>query len=174
MGSQKANDYRLDPSVFKVALHSETGRFEDKWSYCTGQCRTNPLSTFSESRYKDSHHFCYSKYPVPENTFFPLPRELKVIMGLRGQSCDQACQDKGMKCESKHFEKVNFCEIMAEHTGFRCRFCRIGNKGLMGPAVQYLPGVEHFDGNCHQNKQLESFSCGNSVIETFNRVCPCM
>ena len=81
-----------------------------------------------------------------------------------------------MQCAPQYFEKVNMCEIISEHTGFRCRFCKINNKGvrLGGPAVQYLPGQEFFDGNCLQNKDLSSFDCGVSVVESYNRICPCI
>ena len=165
------------PSVYRVALHPETGSYEKRWDYCSGQCRTNPLSTISENRYKDSFHFCYSKYPLPENNYLKLPKDLKVETAMRGQDCDTACAVKGMRCAPEHFEKINLCEIIAEYTGFRCRFCKINSKGAIsgGPAVQHTPGVnEMFDGNCIQNKDVRSFRCNQNVVEAYNRICPCM
>ena len=177
LGNSQVEDYMKSPSVYRVALHPETGSYEKRWDYCSGQCRTNPLSTISENRYKDSFHFCYSKYPLPENNYLKLPKDLKVETAMRGQDCDTACAVKGMRCAPEHFEKINLCEIIAEYTGFRCRFCKINSKGAIsgGPAVQHTPGVnEMFDGNCIQNKDVRSFRCNQNVVEAYNRICPCM
>lgn len=180
MGSSKTEDYIRSQEVFKVPLHPESGVWDNKWDYCTGQCRTNPLGTIYEHRYKDTFKHCYSKYPIPANTFHEKPRELKVEMGLRGQSCESVCAEKGMRCAPQHFEFVNLCESIHEYTGFKCKYCKIKDNGtgnIGGPVVQYFPNNQNFgifDGNCIQEKRLGDFSCDLTTSERYNRVCPCM
>jgi len=175
MGKSVVDEYMKAPDVFKVALHPETGHWEKRWDYCTGQCRITPLATIYENRYKDAFKFCYAKYPMPKNTYLQLPTGLSVEMGLRGQSCDQVCREKGKTCKEEHFSKINLCEVTQEHTGFKCRFCKMkkGPPEIGGPAVQYMAGSEYFDGTCFQEKQLYNFKCELEVVEAFNRICPC-
>jgi len=175
MGTDAVDTYMTEPGVFKVALHPETGHWENRWDYCTGQCRTTPLGTMYENSYKDDFKFCYSKFPAPELTLGKLPADLKVEMGLRGQSCTTACRAKGMTCAPEHFEKINFCEIIQEHTDFRCRFCKIkAMQEIAGPVVQYMAGQEFFDGTCIQERQMDHFSCDQDISELYNRICPCV
>ncbi|QDZ22481.1 hypothetical protein HOP50_07g50240 [Chloropicon primus] len=178
MGSDKTEGYMKNPETFKVVRHPETGRFDTKWDYCTGQCRTTPMSTIFENMYKDLFHYCYGQYPMPQQTVVQLPREVKVTLGLRGQSCKATCESSGMRCAPQYFEAINLCEIVTEHLQFKCKYCKIGRSGPAansgGPVVQSIANAgQLFDGICYQEKKIQNFDCDTEVTEAFNRVCPC-
>ena len=171
-----AQSYLEDPNAFKVLLHPETGKWSTKWEYCTGQCRVTPLGTWFENKYKTPHHFCYGLYPMPTNTEYTLPAEVKVEMGLRGESCDSVCSQKGMRCSAAHLEEINLCEVIRETQDFKCKYCKIKDSAgqLGGPAVQKLGNDGVFDGICLQEKKVHDLRCDREVTEAYNRVCPCV
>ncbi len=80
-----------------------------------------------------------------------------------------------MACAPEHFEKINYCEFIQEHTDFRCRFCKIKvMQEIAGPVVQYMAGHEFFDGTCIQERQMNRFNCNQDISELYNRICPCV
>lgn len=158
------------------AKHMDSGTFSTVFEYCQDRCRHNSKSVVHENAYASKYHHCYS---VQQDTGHSEPSDssilwpgITVVQGLRGQSCDTACESKKLTCHVDSIKALNDCTMMK-----RFLPCKEGCIPSMGPdqpamVADNAPENEH-PGACLFSTLPDYFSC-NGCHENTHRLCPCL
>ncbi|XP_024528837.1 uncharacterized protein LOC9650552 isoform X2 [Selaginella moellendorffii] len=129
----------LDPihTSKEFALSSKSARqltaanFVSVFEYCTGRCRHNSGSVH-ENAYTSEYHHCFFTQTnlssgrdhgveAGENTDYSL------ITGRRGQSCDEACRQRGKKCKASILPLINECSVLQK--SMNCKGACVSGSG---------------------------------------------
>jgi len=150
----------------------------DSFEYCRDTCRTHVWSTSHENAYISSRHHCFSSLgkplldpPVPQGAL----DGIKVILSVRGTSCQDTCAKEKLACSPQHFQHLNACDRLREVTN-----CEAGCvKEELTPLMPLYVDPEAPKGSrpaiCvvgQDPNQKEGFSCSKEERYT-RRLCPC-
>jgi hypothetical protein len=109
----------------------------------------------------------------------PLPQGaldgIKVLLSVRGTSCEDACAKERLTCSPQHFQYLNTCDRLREVIN-----CEAGCvKEELSPLMPFYVDSEAPKGSrpalCvvgQDPKQAEGFSCSKEERHT-RRLCPC-
>jgi len=98
----------------------ETGKWQNSFDFCTGQCRTTSRSTENENAYIGDRHFCFSHSLRPRDDT-PVEfdsSDVFVQVGKPGESCQDACHSQDSVCLQEEMFRVNKCDEM--RAAFMC------------------------------------------------------
>ena len=86
----------------RTGAQTGQGPFSDAFDFCSAVCRTHRRSTSHENSYVGARHHCFGRghaVPRTEGDAVPAPllRDVSVVLGKKGRSCDEACADAGAR-----------------------------------------------------------------------------
>lgn len=125
-----------------------------------------PVEFSSTGYLKRVHVFTeYIDYCNPYQPRWPPENKLKIIMSIAGQSCKDACMQKGLVCEPTYFDLLNDLDTIERHSNLNCAVHR-------RKMVLHAPSIDAVTQECYVQAYERLFSC-MSVRERIVRICPC-